>query len=67
LIFDPFFTTKKPGQGTGLGLAVSYMIVEALGGQMRADSTPGQGTTLEVRLPLFRATGEPAAEGTGES
>jgi two-component system, NtrC family, sensor kinase len=64
-IFDPFFTTKTPGQGTGLGLAVSYMIVEALGGHMEADSGPGRGTTLSVRLPLTEAVGERVAERTG--
>ncbi|MEE4608139.1 MAG: ATP-binding protein [Desulfobacteraceae bacterium] len=65
LIFDPFFTTKKPGQGTGLGLAVSFMIVEALGGHLKADSRPGQGTTLEVQLPLADENQEQGAKGKG--
>lgn len=64
LIFDPFFTTKKPGQGTGLGLAVSFMIVEALGGHLTADSRPDQGTVLEVQLPLADET---RGEGKGGS
>jgi signal transduction histidine kinase len=51
-IFDPFFTTKEPGKGTGLGLAVSYMIIERIGGKLTAESPPGGGTTLTVRLPL---------------
>ena len=51
-IFDPFFTTKEPGQGTGLGLAVSYMIVEALGGKMSARSRVGSGTQMQIDLPL---------------
>ena len=55
LIFDPFYTTKEPGQGTGLGLAVSFMIVEAIGGRMRAESRPGEGTTISVSLPLAPA------------
>jgi len=50
-IFDPFFTTKDPGKGTGLGLAVSYMIIEKMGGKMSAQSTPGQGTTFTLMLP----------------
>lgn len=51
-IFDPFFTTKEPGQGTGLGLAVSYILVKKMGGTMAAQSTPGQGTTVTFHLPL---------------
>jgi signal transduction histidine kinase len=51
-IFDPFFTTKEPGQGTGLGLAVSYMIVEAFGGKMSVRSREGVGTQMQIELPL---------------
>ncbi len=50
-IFDPFFTTKKPGEGTGLGLSISYAIVREHGGQLVADSEPGQGTIMRVSLP----------------
>jgi signal transduction histidine kinase len=53
-IFDPFFTTKDPGRGTGLGLSVSFMIVESLGGRMTGSSEPGEGTTMEISLPLHR-------------
>ncbi len=51
-IFDPFFTTKPEGKGVGLGLAVSYGIVEAHGGEIEVKSTVGQGTTFTVTLPL---------------
>ncbi len=51
-IFDPFYTTKEPGKGTGLGLSVCYRIVEGLGGTISAESVPGEGTTIIIRLPL---------------
>jgi two-component system NtrC family sensor kinase len=51
-IFDPFYTTKEPGKGTGLGLAVSFMIIERFGGHMTATSEVGKGTTMVVYLPL---------------
>ena len=51
-IFDPFYTTKEPGAGTGLGLWVSYMIIEEINGSIRADSIKGDGTTFIIRLPL---------------
>jgi signal transduction histidine kinase len=51
-IFDPFFTTKKVGAGTGLGLSTSYSIVQRHGGVIRAESTPGKGTTFRVLLPV---------------
>jgi two-component system, NtrC family, sensor kinase len=51
-IFDPFFTTKPEGKGVGLGLAVSYGIIQAHGGEIEVKSTVGQGTTFSVTLPL---------------
>jgi two-component system NtrC family sensor kinase len=51
-IFQPFFTTKPPGKGTGLGLSVCYGIVRTWGGGMEADSRPGRGTAITVRLPI---------------
>jgi two-component system NtrC family sensor kinase len=51
-IFHPFFTTKPEGKGVGLGLAVSYGIIEAHGGDIEVTSKVGEGTTFTVSLPL---------------
>jgi signal transduction histidine kinase len=51
-IYDPFFTTKQIGKGTGLGLAVSYGIVQDHGGQITVESSSGEGTRFLIRLPL---------------
>lgn len=51
-IFQPFFTTKPTGQGTGLGLSLSYDIVKAHGGELAMNSTIDEGTTFIVMLPL---------------
>ncbi|HET6585660.1 MAG TPA: HAMP domain-containing sensor histidine kinase [Nannocystaceae bacterium] len=51
-VFEPFFTTKDVGEGTGLGLAVAYGIVQDHGGWIELESTPRQGSTFTVCLPL---------------
>jgi PAS domain S-box-containing protein len=56
--FEPFYSTKPKGEGTGLGLATVYGIVTQTGGTVEIDSTPGEGTTVEVLLPATEA--EPA-------
>lgn len=50
-LFEAFFTTKPAGKGLGLGLALSRLIVESLGGELRAGNTPGGGARFEIRLP----------------
>ncbi|ULQ52762.1 sensor histidine kinase [Flavihumibacter fluvii] len=51
-IFQPFFTTKPTGQGTGLGLSLSYDIVKAHGGDLKVKTEEGQGATFIILLPL---------------
>lgn len=60
-VFAPFFTTKPDGMGTGVGLALCRAVVNAHGGSIRAETTPGGGATMVVRLPL------PEGAGCGEA
>lgn len=50
-IFQPFFTTKPSGQGTGLGLSMSYDIVKSHGGELKVESKEGEGTTFTIIIP----------------
>ena len=51
-IFQPFFTTKPTGQGTGLGLSLSYDIIKAHGGEIHVDTKEGEGTEFCIVLPV---------------
>ena len=51
-IFQPFFTTKPTGQGTGLGLSLSYDIVKAHGGELKVESKEGEGSKFSIQLPV---------------
>ncbi len=52
-IFQPFFTTKPTGQGTGLGLSLSYDIIKAHGGEIKAETKQGEGTTFIIQIPVM--------------
>jgi signal transduction histidine kinase len=53
-IFQPFFTTKPTGQGTGLGLSLSYDIVKAHGGEIKVETKEEEGTMFIIQLPVQR-------------
>lgn len=56
-IFDPFFTTRAPGEGTGMGLAITVRIVQELGGELDAENREGGGACFRVRLPAVGPDG----------
>jgi signal transduction histidine kinase len=51
-IFQPFFTTKPTGQGTGLGLSLSYDIVKVHGGELKVETKVGEGSEFSISLPI---------------
>jgi signal transduction histidine kinase len=51
-IFQPFFTTKPTGQGTGLGLSLSYDIVKEHGGELKVETEEGEGSEFSIQLPI---------------
>ncbi len=53
-IFKPFFTTKPTGQGTGLGLSLSYDIIKAHGGEIKVETKEGEGSEFIIHLPYFK-------------
>jgi two-component system sensor histidine kinase RegB len=53
---EPFFTTKEPGEGMGLGLFLTRVVIERAGGRIQLESTPGEGTTARLVLPVMNAT-----------
>ena len=57
-VFEPFFTTKEAGQGTGLGMSISYGIVKEHGGQISLDSKEGVGSCFIINLPAHSDSGE---------
>ena len=65
-MFSPFFTTKAPGEGTGLGLFVSYGIAEAHGGTLTAESQPGHGANLVLSLPIAQPAAPPSREAAAQ-
>jgi two-component system NtrC family sensor kinase len=61
-IFDPFFTTKDVGEGTGLGLAVTYSLVQRMHGNITVESVEGEGTVFTVTIPVIKPEGDQSSD-----
>jgi len=64
-VFEPFFTTKR-GKGTGLGLSISHAYIRSHGGEIRADSVVGHGTTITITLPIRQEETSPEENAADE-
>jgi PAS domain S-box-containing protein len=64
-VLEPFFTTKASGKGTGLGLSMAYGFARQAGGTLTIESTPGEGATVSLLLPLAQAAEAPCSGATG--
>ena len=51
-VFEPFYTTKPVGQGTGLGMSITYRVIKNHNGEILVDSEVGKGTTFTIKLPI---------------
>ena len=51
-VFEPFYTTKPVGQGTGLGMSITYRVIKNHNGEISVDSEVGKGTTFTIKLPI---------------
>ncbi|MEO0601250.1 MAG: response regulator, partial [Myxococcota bacterium] len=65
-VFEPFYTTKPDGEGTGLGLASALGIVHQAGGELQAESTPGEGSVFRILLPVAQENRTPTGAPSGD-